>query len=200
MKLRFVVLRAPLILALVASLVTVSHLNADLVEFRLTGNGGDGLLESNVTPGTGSAGAGGIGFTGITLNTVTNILHVHVEWGTDNGYAGDLTGPVTMLHLHGPTPSNAPNSFSETGPLMVTLSTSLSFNSSPINGGVNDDFFINNADIQAILDGRTYINVHTAAHEFGEIRGYLVAVVPEPASVVLLTPLALLLWRRSRRG
>ena len=84
---------------------------ADIVEFQLLGNGGSGLLASNVTPGTGSTGGGGIGMTGITLNTDTNILHVHVAWGTANGYAGDLTGPITMLHLHGPTPSEAPNSF-----------------------------------------------------------------------------------------
>lgn len=172
---------------------------ADIVDFRLTGNGGDGLLDTNVTPPTGSAGEGGIGLSGITLDTDNNILHVDIDWGTANGYAGDLTGPVTKLHLHGPTPANAPDSFSQTGPLMVTLSSSLSFNSSGINGGVNDDFFINSSDMQAILDGRTYINVHTDAFEFGEIRGYLVAAVPEPGTTGLVLAGAIVVGLRRRR-
>ena len=172
---------------------------ADIVDFRLTGNGGDGLLDTNVTPPTGSAGEGGIGLSGITLDTDNNILHVDIDWGTANGYAGDLTGPVTKLHLHGPTPANAPDSFSQTGPLMVTLSSSLSFNSSGINGGVNDDFFINSSDMQAILDGRTYINVHTEAFEFGEIRGYLVAAVPEPGTTGLVLAGAIVVGLRRRR-
>lgn len=172
---------------------------ADIVDFRLTGNGGDGLLDTNVTPPTGSAGEGGIGLSGITLDTDNNILHVDIDWGTANGYAGDLTGPVTKLHLHGPTPANAPDSFSQTGPLMVTLSSSLSFNSSGINGGVNDDFFINSSDMQAILDGRTYINVHTDAFEFGEIRGYLVAAVPEPGTTGLVLAGAIFVGLRRRR-
>jgi len=170
----------------------------ELVQFKVTGNGGDGLLGSNVTPGTGSPGEGGIGMTGITLDTVTGILHVDIQWGTGNGYAGDLTGQVTVLHLHGPTPSISPNSFSETGPLMVVLSTSLSFNNSAINGSLNDDFFINPADRQAIIDGRTYLNVHTAQNAMGEIRGYLVAI-PEPGSLFWLVAGAGVLFGRSRR-
>ena len=173
--------------------------SAEIVEFRLTGNGGDGLLNTNVTPPTGSAGEGGMGISGITLDTDINILHIDIQWGTGNGYAGDLTGPVTKLHLHGPTPDDAPDSFSQTGPLMVTLSTSLSFNDSAINGGVNDDYFINPSDIAAVLDGRTYINVHTDAFEFGEIRGYLVRTVPEPGSAATISGLLVLAALRRRR-
>ena len=189
---------AGLVLAVCCSYLS-GAVTADVVDFRLTGNGGEGLLDTNVTPPTGSAGEGGIGLSGITLDTDNNILHVDIDWGTANGYAGDLTGPVTKLHLHGPTPANAPDSFSQTGPLMVTLSSSLSFNSSGINGGVNDDFFINSSDMQAILDGRTYINVHTDAFEFGEIRGYLVAAVPEPGTTGLVLAGAIFVGLRRRR-
>ncbi|MCP4079774.1 MAG: CHRD domain-containing protein [Planctomycetaceae bacterium] len=189
---------AGLVLAVCCSYLS-GAVTADIVDFRLTGNGGEGLLDTNVTPPTGSAGEGGIGLSGITLDTDNNILHVDIDWGTANGYAGDLTGPVTKLHLHGPTPANAPDSFSQTGPLMVTLSSSLSFNSSGINGGVNDDFFINSSDMQAILDGRTYINVHTDAFEFGEIRGYLVAAVPEPGTTGLVLAGAIFVGLRRRR-
>lgn len=173
--------------------------SAEIVQLHLTGNGGDGLLSANVTPPTGSAGEGGMGISGITLDTDINILHIDIQWGTGNGYSGDLTGLVTKLHLHGPTPDGAPDSFSQTGPLMVNLGNSLSFNSSAINGGLNDDFFINTSDIDAVLNGRTYINVHTDAFEFGEIRGYLVRTVPEPGSAVAISVLAMLAGLRRRR-
>ena len=187
------------VLALFCTSLTWAVASAEIVEFRLTGNGGDGLLNTNVTPPTGSAGEGGMGISGITLDTDINILHIDIQWGTGNGYAGDLTGPVTKLHLHGPTPDDAPDSFSQTGPLMVTLSTSLSFNDSAINGGVNDDYFINPSDIAAVLNGRTYINVHTDAFEFGEIRGYLVRTVPEPGSAATISGLLVLAALRRRR-
>lgn len=190
-------------LALVVGLVlalTADQSNAAIVNLMVTGNGGNGLLESNVTPGTGSAGEGGIGMSGITLDTTTNILHVDVNWGTGNGYSGDLSGVATLLHLHGPTPSGAPNSFSETGPLMVVLSNSLNFNDSAINGGVTDDYFINSSDIQAILDGRTYINVHTDLHATGEIRGYLVVQVPEPAGLGVVLAASAIMGLRRKRG
>lgn len=175
-----------------------STITADLVEFRLTGNGGNGLLESNVTPPTGSPGSGGIGFSGITFDTNTSILHVDVEWGSGNGYS-DLTGPVTMLHLHGPTEDLPPDSFSQTGPLMINLALSLSFDPSASSGGVNGNFLVDNPDVAGLLEGRTYINVHTEAFEFGEIRGYLVRV-PEPTTLLPAGGLALLIaLRRNRR-
>lgn len=171
----------------------------DLVVFKVTGNGGDGLLSSNVTPPTGSAGEGGIGATGLTYNTVTNILHVDVGWGTGNGYAGDLSGAVTMLHLHGPTDALPPNSFSQTGPLMIVLSNTINFNGSPIEGGVNENYFINQSDEEALLAGRTYINVHTDMFGMGEIRGYLV-VIPEPGSLGVAGLLLLAAINRRRRS
>lgn len=172
--------------------------HADIIEFRLTGNGGDGLLPGNVTPPTGVSGSGGMGLTGITFDTATNLLHIDVMWGSDNGF-GDLTGEVTMLHLHGPTDAPPPDAFSQTGPLMLTLSNSLSFDNSATGGGVNDSFFVNNSDVAGLLAGRTYINVHTAAFEFGEIRGYLVAI-PEPATgLALMAGTGILLMVRRRR-
>lgn len=186
----------PMLLAFSAFFATPA--SADLVEFRLLGNAGEGLLEGNVTPGTGSAGEGGIGATGLTYDTDTNILHVDVEWGTGNGYSGDLSGAVTMLHLHGPTDAPPPNSFSQTGPLMVVLSNTTNFNGSPIEGGVNDNFFIDQSDEAALLAGRTYINVHTDMFAMGEIRGYLVRSVPEPGTAGLAGLLLLCAARRRR--
>jgi hypothetical protein len=174
-----------------ALLVFAIPARADLIEFVLTGNGGMGLLPENVTPPTDSMGSGGIGGSGIIFDTETSNLHVDVRWGSEYGY-GDLTGPVTFLHLHGPTPDLPPDAFSETGPLILSLATSLSFDPSPDGGGVNDDFFIDASFVQSILEGRTYINVHTAMYDTGEIRGYLVPAssIPEPGASLLLVTLA----------
>jgi hypothetical protein len=159
---------------------------ADIVEFRLTGNAGDGLLPGNVTPPSGSGGSGGLRMGGITFDTGTNLLHIDIGWGTGNGF-GDLSGDVTMLHLHGPTDDPAPDSFSQTGPLLINLATSLSFNPSATSGGLSDNFFLGNPDVPALMQGRMYINVHTAQFAMGEIRGYLVAV-PEPAIMTVILP------------
>ena len=77
--------------------------SGDIVDFFVTGAQGDGLLPGNINPPTTSTGSGAIGLTGITFDTNTNILSVDIKWGSKNGFS-DLTGPVTLLHLHGPTP------------------------------------------------------------------------------------------------
>lgn len=175
----------------------VAH--ADIIEFKLTGAAGEGLLEGNIDPGTGETGTGGIGSTGITFNTNTNILHIDVLWGSANGFT-DLSADVMMLHLHGPTPDSGTDAFGQTAPLMITLSNSASFDASASSGSVNDNFFVDNDDVSAVLEGRTYINVHLSDSDTGVIRGYLLAV-PEPSSMLVLpvVMLALFVFRRTRR-
>ena len=66
------------------------------------------------------------------------------------------------------------------GPIMFTLSTTSSDSANGILGSDDltllPDSGINSIDdaIQAMVDGHTYINVHTAAHPDGEIRGQIV--------------------------
>lgn len=171
---------------------------ADLFVLSPTGNGGDGLLGSNIDPAPTNPGSGGLGPTGITLDSVTQTLTIDIQWGSANGFE-DLTGNVAMLHLHGPTPSDAPNSFDERGPLMINLGNSLNFDPSGTGGSLTESFFVSNQEIEWILAGRTYINVHTDANlQFGEIRGYLI-VVPEPASGAIILPLLLGMLKRNRR-
>jgi len=161
----------------------------DEVQFFLTGAQGEGLLPGNIDPPTSSTGSGAIGNTGIVFDTETNILSVDIEWGSENGYS-DLTGEVTLLHLHGPTPSLPPDNFGEVNPnILVNLANSLNFDSSATGGSLNDVFFLSNEQAEWLLSGRTYINVHTAMYEMGEIRGYVLPVgigVPEPSAAALL--------------
>ena len=162
--------------------LTVSHAQADIVFFKVTGLGGDGLLGGNVNPtAPDNPGSGGIGGTGIFLDTATGDFHIDIEWGSGNEYT-DLTGEVTMVHLHGMTPDPAPLSFNQVNTnVLINVGNSLNFNNSASAGGVVDDFFVANPDIPGLLQGRTYLNIHTAANPAGELRGYLVAI-PEPSS------------------
>lgn len=176
------------LIALIAALIfTCSPVAAEQIEFTLTGNAGDGLLPGNLTPPASSTGSGGI-LTSIIFDLDTNLLFIDIGWGSENGFS-DLTSEVTMLHLHGPTADPAPLSFDEPGDLLINLALSLNFDSSPTGGGLNDLFFVDSSEVQGFMEGRYFINVHTAEFPMGELRGYLVpvsAAVPEPGSAAVL--------------
>ncbi len=175
-------------LSIFAFLATHSSLHAEIIFLNPTGAAGAGLLGGNISPPPSQSGTGGVGPTGVFFDTVTNILHVDVHWGSGNGFT-DLTSTVEMLHLHGPTEDQAPGNFGQQGPLIINLGQSATFNNSPVNGGVNDNFFLSNQEAEWLLNNQTYINVHTTVNlTSGEIRGYLVAV-PEPNSVWIIAML-----------
>ena len=172
----------------------------DQVQFFLTGAQGIGLLPGNIDPPTSSTGSGDMGIAGILLDTDTNILSIDIEWGSENGYS-DLSGEITLLHLHGPTPSLPPSNFGEVNPnIIVNLANSLNFNSSATGGGLNDGYFLSNQEEEWLLSGRTYINVHTEMHPTGEIRGYVLPnSVPEPGSTIFVSGIVIAAVLRRRR-
>ena len=178
------------------------NVSGDEVEFFLTGAQGNGLLPGNIEPPTNSSGSGDMGLTGIVFDTDTNILSIDIEWGSENGYS-DLTGEVTLLHLHGPTPSLPPDNFGEINPqIIVNLASSLNFDGSATGGSLIEEYFLSNTEEDWLLSGRTYINVHTEMFGTGEIRGYLLPTsmaIPEPAAATTLAVLLSLSLSRRRR-
>lgn len=130
-----------------------------------------------------------------TLNGATPSGEATVVVDTSTGeieisgtYAG-MTSDVTAAHLHGLAPPGM-----ATGVIFgfdVTGGTAGMFSGSSV---------LSSENLAGLLDGQTYINVHTTVNGPGEIRAQ---VIPEPASIVLAVggaALAILLVRRKRVG
>jgi hypothetical protein len=98
-------------------------------------------------------------------------------------YTG-MTSEVMNAHLHGladpGTPAGVLFGFTTTGGMEGTFSGTGTLSAENLTG---------------LLEGRTYVNVHTATNGPGEIRGQ---VVPEPSALVMLLVGTLPLIRRRR--
>ena len=88
----------------------------------------------------------------VDYDTATRRLTWRIE------YKG-LTTPLTAAHFHGPS---APD---KNAGVRVPIVTGPS--ASPLSGNAT----LTDEQAQELLDGRWYINVHTATHPAGEIRG-----------------------------
>ena len=182
---------------------SVATAPAAVIQFNLLGTGGPGLLFSN-EPGITSGGTGGEMLGGITFDNVSKLLTINVGWGTGNGFATNLTGASTNAHIHGPTTTANGNNFTEIAGTMINLQVSpapgFNINTSASAGtitgtGTNP---LTPAQETALMEGRTYLNVHTAVNTGGEIRGFLVPI-PEPATAVVgMAALGALVLRRRR--
>jgi hypothetical protein len=105
----------------------------------------DGASE---TPPNDSAGKGSAS---VTLDTASKVLNWKVA------YSG-LSGPATMAHFHGPAPVG------KAAGVAVPLRGDMA---SPIAGMTT----LTDSQIADLEAGQWYVNVHTAAHPGGEIRG-----------------------------
>lgn len=74
-------------------------------------------------------------------------------------YSG-LSGPAVAAHFHGPAPAG------KAAGVLVPLAGGLS---SPVSGSAK----LTDAQAKALSEGMVYLNIHTAAHKDGEIRGQL---------------------------
>ena len=71
----------------------------------------------------------------------------------------DITGPVIGAHLHGPVGVDA------NAGILIPFETK----GSPIEGSAE----LTEDQASAVLDGLTYVNIHTESHPGGELRGQL---------------------------
>ncbi len=94
----------------------------------------------------------GTGTATMTFNQATRQLTWNVTYG-------GLTGPATMAHFHGPAAPGA-----NAGVLVPIGGAGMA---SPASGSAT----LNDAQAADLLAGRLYVNIHTAAHPGGEIRG-----------------------------
>lgn len=152
--------------------------------------------ENHIAAGT--PGSGGLVGGGIFFDTVFKTLTINVAWGSANGFA-DLTGDASAGHIHGPTTSGGAASFTQNAGVIFGLSSDATWNASASSGGITGRTITLDSTQEAdLLDGKYYINIHTAANPGGEIRGNLV-VIPEPGSFAFaLFSMVLIAGRRRR--
>jgi hypothetical protein len=159
--------------AVLLLVVSVSFVNSDIVQFNVVMDGTQ-EVPANASPGTGTA--------VVVFDDQTGAISI-----TGN-YTG-LTSVVTMAHLHGYSPAGV-----NSGILFDLTHTGGTA------GTLTGNSVIPAGNIANVLNGLTYINVHTVNFPGGEIRGQLVDPVPEPGvSLLFALGTCLLFGRRLRK-
>ena len=115
------------------------------------------LSPAQEVPPVASAGSGACT---VTLDDVTGSVTV-------SGFYTGLTSNATLAHIHGPAPVGV------NAGIIVTL-THTGGTSGTISGGGT----LSPANITNMLNGLTYVNVHTVNNGGGELRGQIVSGVP----------------------
>jgi len=138
-------------LALAFAVLFAASAGAEVLSYKAALTGKD-EVPPNDSKGTGAVRA--------KLDTVTMKLTWTVK------YEG-LSGPATAAHFHGPAKPGE-----NAGPI-ITLSAPLT---SPITGEAT----LTKEQADGLAKGLWYLNVHTAAHQSGEIRGQLMRKESKP--------------------
>lgn len=129
--------------ALAACVIVASPALAETVSFKAE------LKASEEVPPNDGKGTG-------TVTATYDTASKKLTW--KGNYSG-LSGPATMAHFHGPAEPGKNAGVA----VPITPSTS------PFENSAN----LTDAQAADLLAGRWYVNVHTAAHPGGEIRGQL---------------------------
>jgi hypothetical protein len=168
------------------------------------------LSQANEIPPTGSLGTGSAS---VIVDSVANTMHVDV---TFSGLGSGTTASHIHCCIQSPPPALLGN--------LLVATTTPTFTGFPLGvtfGDYHHDFDLTLATsynpafvtaegsiaaaeaalLAAITAGTSYLNIHTTNFPGGEIRGFLVAAVPEPASIVVLGSalLGFCAMRRRRR-
>jgi Cu/Zn superoxide dismutase len=133
--------------SLIAAGLVVASANAAEHKLKATLN-----TASEVPPVTGA----GKGTAEFTLNDATKEITYKV---TFEGLSGD----ALAAHIHGPA------GVGENGGVVASLGTAGTPPKSPIEGKAT----LTDEQVKAVLDGKTYVNVHTMQNKGGEIRGQI---------------------------
>ena len=137
-------LKSAAALSMVALFAAAGAARADIVHFAATLTGKD-EVPANASAGTGQVTA--------ELETSERTLAYRAT------YQG-LSGPATMAHFHGPAAAGA------NAPPIIVVGDQAKL---PIGGSVR----LTEQEMEDLLAGKWYFNVHTAANPGGEIRGQL---------------------------
>jgi hypothetical protein len=121
------------------------------------------------TPATPQVPSAAIGLMDVYYTRETRILTYSVTWS-------GLTGPVSLMHIHGPAPagfaaSPIQNIITPSGGITTPSATLY-----PATGKFSGSLLIDGVAVkeQDLLNGLFYMNIHTAANPNGEIRGQIV--------------------------
>lgn len=142
----------------------------------------------NASPATGTA--------TVTIDDVANTMLVQVIFS-------GLTGTTTASHIHAPTAvpfAGTAGVATQTPyfsgfPIGVTagnysslfdLLSASTYNSAFVTANGGTAAGAEAALLSAMAAGKSYFNIHTTTFGGGEIRGFLVAIVPEPATWMMM--------------
>lgn len=142
-------LSVQLLTVLIASIWWAGELQSEESAARAERFFGASLSASNQTVFTESPGEGQVEFE-LDLNTL------NLSWTLE---FSNLTSPIVGIHIHGPAQAGT------NGPQTLELWETNA--QSPVQGSQT----VTEAQVQYMLQGWTYVSIHTQQHPRGEIRG-----------------------------
>ena len=101
----------------------------------------------------------GSGTADLTYDSATHVL-------TWNVVFDGLSGPATMAHFHGPAAAGA------NAGVLIWMSEKGKMD--PVPSPLKGQATLSDAEAADLTAGNLYINIHTAAHKDGEIRGQVI--------------------------
>ncbi len=127
------------------------------------GNGGPGVEVTFTATLSGDQEAPPVQSNGTGTGTFT--LNAAATELTFEFTASGLSGPVTFAHFHKPAVGVA-------GGVLFEITDTITENADGTLTA-SGTWPVNASDVTALLDGNVYVNLHTADHQDGEIRGQL---------------------------
>src|SRR5262245_21981129 len=178
------------LLATISSIVICGNAHAIVYDFTALLSG-PAENPPNASPGT--------GFSSVIYDSVAHTLSVNISFS-------GLTGNTTASHIHAPTAvaGTGPAGVATTTPTfpnfplgvtsgtysqVLDLSSTSSYNAPFLTANGGTAAGAEAALVDAMLNGKAYVNIHSSTFQGGEIRGFL--QVPDGGSTLALLGLGL---------